>query len=332
VTGAFDALDEAALERVSEQPFPDWLEPQLAVLTDDYFSDPDWVFERKLDGVRLLAFREDGAVRLMSRNRKNRNAAWPEIVAALEGGGPDIVIDGEVVALDNGVSSFSKLQARIGITDPDKARRTGVDVYFYAFDILHLDGKDVSQLPLRARKALLKAALGWTDPIRFTPHRNEDGEAYLQEACRKGWEGLIAKRADAPYRFKRSRDWLKFKCDLQQEFVIGGFTDPQGSRIGFGALLLGYHEDGELKYAGRVGTGFDNAFLSEFGEQLIEIERASPPFADPPKGDDIHWVTPKYVGEAAFTEWTDDGRLRHPRFLGLRDDKPPQDVVRERPQ
>jgi bifunctional non-homologous end joining protein LigD len=168
--------------------------------------------------------------------------------------------------------------------------------------------------------------------MRFTPHRNADGERYFDEACRKGWEGLIAKRADSAYAHRRSTDWLKFKCVKRQELVIGGYTDPKGKRTGFGALLVGYYEQGRLRYAGRIGTGYDDATLERLAARLAGLERRSRPFADediPERG--VHWVTPKLVAEAAFTEWTEDGRLRHPRFLGLRADKAPEEVGRERP-
>jgi bifunctional non-homologous end joining protein LigD len=207
-----------------------------------------------------------------------------------------------------------------------------VAVFLYLFDALRLDGQDVRELPLRARKARLRDTLRFQGPIRFTPHRNERGEEMFEEACRKGLEGVIAKRADSPYRATRSSDWRKLKCHAEQELVIGGYTAPQGSRTDFGALLVGYWEDGALRYAGKVGTGFDHATLRDLGKRLRELEHPDSPFADIkpiPRG--THWVAPELVGQIAFTEWTRDGRLRHPRFLGLRDDKPAREVVRERP-
>jgi DNA ligase D-like protein (predicted ligase) len=306
----------------------------LATLTDRPFSDPDWIFERKLDGVRLLAFRRRGAARLLTRNRKRRDAAYPEIVDAFESmKGPDVVVDGEVVALAGGVSSFARLQGRMKIEDRERARTTGIAVAYYAFDLPWLDGHDLSDLPLRERKALLRKTLAFDDPIRFTPHRNTHGEEFLEEACARGWEGLIAKRADGPYVYGRSRDWLKLKCVNRQEFVIGGYTEPRGGRVGFGALLIGFHDDGELRYAGKVGTGFDDATLVELGDRLESLERSSPPFAAtrglPRKG--VHWVAPRLVAEIAFTEWTGDDKLRHPRFVGLRSDKRAAEVVKETP-
>jgi bifunctional non-homologous end joining protein LigD len=189
---------------------------------------------------------------------------------------------------------------------------------------------DVTEEPLRARKALLRRSLGFADPIRMTAHRNRDGEAFFAEACRKGWEGLIAKRADAPYTHGRSRDWLKFKCSAEQELVIGGYTAPRGSRTELGALLLGYYEDGELRYAGKVGTGFTRATLREIRDKLSGLRRNSSPFADEVRDRSATWVEPQLVAQVGFSEWTRDGRLRHPRFLGLRDDKAADEVVRER--
>jgi DNA ligase D-like protein (predicted ligase) len=190
----------------------------------------------------------------------------------------------------------------------------------------------VTALELRHRKAILRKLLVYRGPLRFTAHRNREGEALLAEACRKGWEGVIAKRADSPYVHRRSPNWLKFKCVNEQEFVIAGFTDPQGSRRGFGALLIGYYEDGRLVYAGKVGTGFDDDLLDWLSAKLAQLRRDDPPFDEgvlPRKG--VHWVHPKLVGQIGFAEWTRDGRLRHPRFIGLREDKPAQQVVRERP-
>ncbi len=331
----FDALPDGARDALVEAATPEWTSPMLATLTDEPFSDPDWIYERKLDGVRLLAFRRGGGrVRLMTRNRNNRDAAYPEITEALAAVDlDDFVLDGEVVTFDGNVTSFSRLQPRMNLQDPDRARRSGIPVYLYLFDVLHLEGHDVTRVELRHRKALLRSALDYDDPIRFTPHRNESGEAFLDEACSRGWEGLIAKRASSRYVHARSKDWLKLKCVNEQEFVIGGFTDPRGERIGFGALLIGYHDDGDLRYAGKVGTGYDDRTLADLSRRLESIERKTPPFdeANGLPSDGVHWVTPKMVCQVGFTEWTGDGKLRHPRFHGLRHDKDPEDVVRERP-
>lgn len=314
---------------------PPWVAPQLASLAGDAFSGEGWIFERKFDGVRCLAHRDGDRVRLLSRNRLPAN--YPEITDALAAQPvDDFVVDGEVVALDSrGRTSFGRLQRRMQLSSPDQARRSGVAVHYYVFDVLRALGQDTTRLPLRQRKALLRELLDWGGPLRYTTHRNAAGEAYLEEACRRGWEGLIAKRADAPYRSGRSRDWLKLKCGRSQEMVVAGWTDPRGGRSGLGALLLGYHEGGGLVYAGRVGTGFDQRTLQALSRVLAELEQPRSPFTagDPPREGTrgVHWARPDLVCEVAFSEWTGDGRLRHPRYLGLRTDKAAREVVRERP-
>jgi bifunctional non-homologous end joining protein LigD len=296
-------------------------EPMKAVLTEERFSDPGWIFERKLDGIRCIAIKADGRVRLLSRNHLSLDSRFPEVVAALETDpAPDFVVDGEVVAFDGAQTSFARLQQR-------GERPTAV--FLYVFDLLHLAGHDTTRLPLRERKALLRRALAFHGPVRLTPHRNTEGEALFAEACRKGWEGLIAKRADAPYTHGRSRDWLKFKCSAEQELVIGGYTAPKGSRTELGALLVGHYDNGKLRYAGKVGSGFTHATLRDLGARLAELRRDDPPFADAPRIAAATWVQPRLVAQIGFTEWTGDGRLRHPRFLGLRDDKAAEEVVRE---
>jgi bifunctional non-homologous end joining protein LigD len=325
-TGLLDSVPEAERKLLRKRRPPAWIPPMLATLTDLRFSDPGWVFERKVDGVRGLAFRRPSSVRLLSRNRLEMGR-YAEIVEAL-GDQPahDFVIDGEVVAFHRRQTSFSRLQRRgLGVRTP---------VYFYVFDLIHLDGFDLRRLPLRRRKALLRRALSFGGPIRFLPHRAEHGERYHREACEKGWEGIIAKRADAPYTSGRSGDWLKLKCVADQELVIGGFTDPRGSRAGFGALLVGHFDDGDLAYAGKVGTGYNVLLLRDLRAELDRLSRRDAPFTRnienlPTK--DVHWVEPKLVAQVGFAEWTRDGRLRHPRFLGLRRDKDPREVVRERP-
>jgi DNA ligase D-like protein (predicted ligase) len=317
-----------------EGGLPAWLEPELATLTKDRFSDPAWIFERKLDGERCLAFADGGRVRLMTRNQHEIASTFPEIAAALAAQGRErCVVDGEIVAFDGSATRFERLQQRLGQARPSEALLAAVPAYFYLFDVLYAGNRDTRPLPLLERKQILRGLLPFDGPLRYTEHRDTEGESYYREACRLGWEGLIAKRADSPYRAGRTKDWLKFKCITGQEFVIGGFTDPQRSRIGFGALLLGYYDNsGRLIYAGKVGTGFDNQTLRSLHDRLAATERPAPAFAvgKLPRSR-VHWVEPRLVGQIAFTEWTDAGELRHPRFQGLRDDKDPREVVREIP-
>jgi bifunctional non-homologous end joining protein LigD len=325
-------MTEPQLEGVSAEerelavkaPAPRRAELMKAVLDRESFSDPAWIFERKLDGIRCLAVREHDEVRMLSRNDLDLGGRYPEVRDAVAAQAHRrFAIDGEIVAFDGQQTSFARLAQR---------GHTPVPVFFYVFDLLWVDGHDVRALGLRSRKRLLRAALEFGDPLRWTSHRNREGEAMFSEACRKGWEGVVAKRADSPYRATRSRDWLKLKCEAGQELVIGGFTAPRGSRSDFGALLVGHFRDGELHYAGKVGTGFDQETLGALGAQLRSLARDSAPFADPSaiRERGVTWVTPTLVAQVGFTEWTTAGRLRHPRFLGLREDKTATDVVRER--
>lgn len=327
---AFERLSEEDRGALRKRKQPRWTQPMLATLHDEVFSDPEWIYERKLDGERCLAFRHKNSVRLVSRNRKELNDTYPEIVEALETQRGAFIADGEIVAFKGNRTSFERLQERMQIADPGEARRSDVAVYYYLFDLLHCGGCDLTRVSLEGRKTLLRAAMDFEDPIRLTTHQNEHGEHYYRTACRKGWEGLIAKERTSRYIHSRSPKWLKLKCSNRQEFVIGGFTEPQGERKGFGALLVGFHKNGRLQYAGKVGTGYDDETLSRLAGQLRSARRKTPPFDEsklPEKG--VHWVTPKLVCDVAFTEWTDEQRLRHPRFKGLRHDKAPDDVVRE---
>jgi bifunctional non-homologous end joining protein LigD len=290
-----------------------------AVLTQERFSDPDWIYERKLDGIRCIAIRDGGTVKLLSRNDLSLNGRYPSVVADLESQACErFAIDGEVVAFEGAATSFQALG------------RPDATIFYYVFDILWLDGEDVRDRPLRERKTLLKDSLNFQNHVRLTAHRNEEGEAMFAEACAKGWEGVIAKRADSVYSAKRSKDWLKFKCEQGQELVIGGFTAPRGSREEFGALLVGHFEpDGTFRYAGKVGTGFDRETLKDLGARMRELTRDTTPFADSPNYRDATWIEPELVAQLGFSEWTTAGRLRHPRFQGLRFDKAAREVVRE---
>ena len=323
--------DEAA---AGSGQVPSWAQPQLATLTKDRFSDPEWLFERKLDGERLLAFRDAAGVRLLTRNDRDVTATFPEVAEALRSQrAADFIVDGEVVAFRDGQTSFSMLQQRLGVGHPAPGLIEEFPVSYYIFDVLFAAGQDTRELPQRERKERLRALLDFSGPLRYTEHRAGDGEAFYRQACLDGWEGLIAKRADAPYAPGRTRSWLKFKCISGQEFVIGGYTDPQRSRQGLGALLVGYYDaDGRLTYAGKVGTGFTTASLRSLHESLSALERDTSPFAGgrPPRAG-VHWAEPRMVAQIEFAEWTTDGLLRQPRFEGLRDDKDPAEVVRESP-
>jgi DNA ligase D-like protein (predicted ligase) len=320
---ALDLLGDDERALVREAPAPTGSQAMKAVLTEERFSDPAWIFERKLDGIRCIAVRDGGAVRLLSRNDLAMDARYPEVARQLgELEERRFAIDGEVVAFDGEQTSFAKL-ARRG--------QEPVPVFYYVFDILWLDGQDVRRVPLRSRKTLLRAVVTASASVRLTAHRNEDGAAFFKEACAAGWEGLIAKREDSTYTSGRSKDWLKFKCAHGQELVIGGYTEPKGTRIELGALLVGFYDGDELLYAGKVGTGFDRATLRMLGERLRGLRRDTPPFADHAQIRErgVTWVEPSLVAEVGFAEWTADHRLRHPRFQGLRDDKSAREVVRE---
>jgi bifunctional non-homologous end joining protein LigD len=331
-----DGLDElVARQAALLRPAPANPGPaMLATLSDRREFDGDWILERKLDGIRALAIRAEGGVRLLSRSGRPLDAAFPELAEALAAQSrPDFAVDGEICALNKGATDFGLLQQRSGLTDPAEARRSPVKVTYFLFDLLRVDGNDTTRLPLLTRKALLREALRFTAPLRYTTHQRAAGDARraLERACSRGWEGLIAKRADGRYQHRRSADWLKLKCATAQEFVVGGFTEPSGSRVGFGALLLGYYEGDRLRFAGKVGTGWDVKTLRALRSRLDALERSDPPFADPVRERGVHWLRPEFVAQIAFGEWTRDGMLRHPRYLGERPDKRAREVVRERP-
>jgi bifunctional non-homologous end joining protein LigD len=336
-------LDPRLRSQLRKGDQPTRIEPQLASAAGAV-PGPEWVYERKFDGVRLLAFVRDGEVRLRTRKHVPVDDAFPELTEALRTSAhSNLVVDGEVVALDGDTHSLSRLQGRLGLgltprgrprPDPGRGPQPGqgsrIPIHLYIFDLLSIDGHDLRQLPLRARKQLLSGALDWNDPLRYSDHWTGDREELFREACRSGWEGLIAKDPEAPYRAGRSRRWRKLSCSRGQELVVGGFTEPGSARSGFGALLLGYHDDrGELRYAGKVGTGFDDAMHETVDQLLRSLEREDPPFADPPADREARWVEPHLVVQVSFTEWTDAGRLRKPRFDGLRIDLDPSEVVRE---
>lgn len=329
---SLEGISEDQRKKLQKKEQPDWVQPMLAKLTHDEFSNPAWIYEQKLDGVRCLVFKKGKKVQLMSRNKNKLNNTYPELVKAFEEQPErNFIIDGEIVALKNGLSSFSELQKRMNLKDSAEIEQHKTEVFFYVFDLIHLGEYNLSRLPVTGRKMLLEEALVFGEVIRFTPHREEKGLEFLQQACKDRWEGLIAKKADSRYTFGRSSNWLKFKCTNEQELVIGGYTKPGGSRKGFGSLLLGYYEGKDLLYAGKVGTGFTDDVLKELYSKMSKIETDEAPFIDAKKirSQQVHWIRPKLVAQVSFTEWTSANKLRHPSFLGLRNDKDPREVRRE---
>jgi bifunctional non-homologous end joining protein LigD len=306
----------------------------LATLTERRDFGDDWLLERKFDGERCVARKRSEDVRLESRTGKDLTATYPEVRAALVAQRTrELLLDGEVVAFQGDQTSFSRLQQRLGTGAPSPHRIAEYPVVYCVFDVLEIDGEVLTHLPLDERRARLTRAVRPSAALQLSEAWRDKAQQRFDEACKSGWEGLIAKRSGAPYVSGRSKDWLKLKCVWEQEFVIGGYTDPTGSRTDFGALLVGYHEDGRLRYAGKVGTGYSAARLRDLGARLRSLATPAPPFTDAkpiPRG--THWTRPELVAQIGFAEWTNDGRLRQPRFLGLRDDKRPADVVRERPQ
>ena len=279
---------------------PEWLEPMAATLTQDRFCGPDWLFERKFDGIRLLAYKQGDDVLLYSRNRLAKDL--PSVASAIRALPADeLILDGEVTW--DGNSGY------------------------HVFDILWLNGRAVTALPIEERRALLQAL-----PFEAPMQRVElvDDPEPWDRARREGWEGVIAKRRGSPYEHRRSKHWLKMKVEASQEFVVGGFTDPQGARVGFGALLVGYYDGDDFAFAGKFGTGFDTTLLLDLRRQLDALAVETAPFTTgtglPRHG---HWVRPKIVVQIGFIEWTAHGKLRHPRLLGIRTDKNPRHVVRE---
>ncbi len=302
---------------MSRETMPDWLEPMAATLTEERSLGPGWLYERKFDGIRLLVYKRGSTVELFSRNRLPQHL--PSVAAAVaELPVKDAILDGEMAW--DGKSGY------------------------HVFDVLWLNGKKVTGLPLEERRALLKS-LPFTAPMRRVELVRDDNP--WERARREGWEGVIAKRTGSPYEHRRSKQWLKLKVECSQELVVGGFTDPQGARVGLGALLVGYYdpstssgspraasrgEDDDFVFAGKIGTGFDTKLLLDLRKRLDALEISKPPFTKAvglPKLR-AHWVRPKIVVQVSFIEWTGNNKLRHPRLIGVRFDKSARDVIRER--
>lgn len=301
-----------------------WVAPMLAELSKSAPSDPrGWVYERKFDGLRAIAVRNGDDVELWSRGHQPYTKRFAGVVEALRSLPADnFTLDGEIVAFDGDRTSFGLLQQPGSTAQP----------VYEVFDVLHLLGNDTKSLPLADRRRLIAELVEPSDSLESVGSLTGDAAKLLERACQDGWEGLIAKRAEGPYRSGRSPDWRKLKCDASQELVIGGWTEPQGQRRYFGAVLVGYYdEQGQLRYAGKVGTGFNEATLKDLHGQLSKRSRPDSPFVDTPRMKAAHWAEPDLVANVAFTEWTADNKLRHPRFQGLRPDKQPTDVTRESP-
>jgi DNA ligase D-like protein (predicted ligase) len=309
-----------------------------ATLVDAPFDDRDWIFEPKLDRLRVQARFDGQQLVLLSRNDKPQEALFPDVAEALrEALWRPVVLDGEVVCFDDaGRTSFRSLQQRFHLADPEEiqARAGRFPASIYLFDLLWLDGRDLTGEPLWERKRLLSEEVGWSDRVGWTDYKRGEGKRLFREACQRGEEGVIGKLLSSPYVGGRDPAWVKVKCLGRQELVVGGFTEPQRSRVGIGALLVGHYEGGRLVYAGKVGTGYTREAQLDLRRRLDAITQARSPFeqGNPPAGLGVHWVRPELVAEIAFAEWTQNGLLRQPRFQGLRTDKRPQDCRRERPR
>jgi len=328
---------KARTRRVRADPMPKVAHPMLATLVDEAFDDPQWLFEVKWDGYRALCKVDDrGKLSLTSRNGLDflKQFAELEDLGGVFASVP-ILVDGEIVSLDSrGRSSFQRLQGSFNRYRPS-ARGASAQQYpltFVAFDCLYADGKDLRRTPLEERKAILERLIADSSKVLFSKHVVERGCALFDQAQRQQLEGIIGKKRDSAYQERRSRDWVKIKAQLVQECVIGGYTEPRGSRKGFGSLLLGLYERDRLQYAGHVGTGFDEKNLADIYKKLRSIEIKKSPFTgDVDSNTPAHWVKPQLVAQVRFTEWTRDGLMRHPAFLGLRVDKDPKTCTREVP-
>ncbi|CAN5801229.1 hypothetical protein BH09MYX1_BH09MYX1_52310 [soil metagenome] len=318
----------AASPKAADDHFPA-IEPELALLVKAIPKGDDWIHEVKYDGYRIFAKKDGARVTLLSRNGKDWTSRMPAIAEAVSTLAPDtLLLDGEVVVLDaHGVSDFQLLQNALGTGDGE--------LVYYAFDLLYASGKDTRAIPIEQRKEALASVVSKDGLIRYSDHLEASGERVLARACKLGLEGIVSKRRGSSYAAGRGGDWQKTKCGARQEMIIGGFTDPKGGRSRFGALLVGTrdHRGGPLRYAGKVGTGFDDRTLEALWKKLTPLRKADTPFTDPPTGADargVHWVEPDLVAEVSYLAFTRGGKLRHPSFVGLREDKDARVVVRER--
>lgn len=328
------SLPEEIKEKLKKTTIPEDINPMLATLTEKYFSNPNWIYEKKWDGYRILAYKSNNQVTLLSRRHKDYSDRYHLITEELKKQkASNFILDGEVVAYVKDETKFSLLQQRDMLP-----KDITISLKYHIFDILYLDDYDTTKVKLINRKNILEQAIKFNDILLNTTYIEKDGIEFYNKACSLGWEGIIAKNKNSLYINKRSKNWLKFKCNKQQEFIIVGYTDPEGSRIGFGSLLLGYYQNSDksrnkLKYAGKVGTGFNDQLLRVLSKKLknIEIPKTESDIKSEIKDLNVHFVKPLLVGEIKFTEWTEHGKLRHPSFLGLRENKDPKKVIREIP-
>jgi bifunctional non-homologous end joining protein LigD len=312
---------------------PRFIPPQLATLVDKPPDGDEWVHELKFDGYRMLCHLNGSKVTFWSRNGKDWTERFPKLAQAVKGIGlTTVILDGEVVAMDAaGRTSFQRLQQAITKTG-------GAGLAFHLFDVLYVEGFLITKTPLLERKSVLEKLLksqGKKSPLRYSDHVEGNGKAFFKQACDFGIEGIVSKLANSTYDSTRSKSWLKVKCLRRQEFVIAGYTVSDKGMPGFGALILGVYDKGKLVYAGRAGTGFSLQQRVAIQKKLDALARDSTPFAVKPKDPGLRravWAKPKLVGEVAFTEWTDEGSVRHPSFQGLREDKKAEEVVREEPE
>jgi len=307
---------------------PEVVHPMLATLVDEPFSNPEWIFETKWDGFRSICFIRHGKARFVSRNQLEMTAQYPELApVAKQIEAKEAILDGEIVALDkDGMPRFQLLQPRGGRKGGVEALRGKGHIVYYAFDLLYRDGYDLMSCPLIERKAALEEILSPTGFIKLSDHIVGDGEEFFEQIEKFHLEGMIAKRAAGHYVQKRSSDWLKIKTVKRSEVVIGGYTQPRGSRSYFGALVVGLYRGSELHYVGHTGGGFDQKTLAKIYKLMQPLKTGRCPFVVEPKTNEpVQWIKPKLIAEVKFSEWTADQRMRQPIFLGLRADKKPEE-------
>ena len=311
---------------------PEIIHPMLATLVDEPFSDPDWIFETKWDGFRSVCFISKGKARLVSRNQIEMTPQYPELVnIPKQIAAKEAILDGEIVALDeHGRPQFQLLQNKLRIRSGSYAKARTAQILYFAFDLLYLDGYDLMGCPVVERKAKLDQILRPGDFIKFSDHVEGEGEAFFREIANFRLEGMIAKRAASKYLQKRASEWLKVKTVLRSEAVIGGYTKPRGARSYFGSLVMGLYRGGKLHYVAHVGGGFNEQKLQQIYKILQPLKTDKSPFVVKPKTNEpVQWVKPKLVAEVKFSEWTADERMRQPIFLGMREDKKPEDCTFE---